>query len=370
MEKIFNPIGRFQFFIAVIILYFAYNLFLKLGFFFDDNGLILTAILFLFPFIFFILISKRLFDIFGSLKKSFIISAVLILVLVLLVLCLMFYGGFDFYLILTGEKHLSTGQVNITPLLFISSLYFQLLILFLVIKNGKTSKFIEIDKSKLLMRAVYMALIFILYGIFTFSYINSTTALIDYKMYPTLEMSDRLLIKKVSKSTPLNRNDIVCVGKKVLLPYRIIGLPNEIITLNGKEIYVNGKLLNNKFAFYGKNLMPINFYEQIKLDDNSYFLIGDNRYYDETGKIYKYNRKTKRYEWKDIKIPSFDNSNIVRTFSAVKKEDIIGKVVGIHYIYPNNQNNKTLSSYKFSKFGRDFSFKQKTFSAKLFGRDE
>ena len=369
MEKIFNPIGRFQFFIAVIILYFAYNLFLKFGFFFDNNGAILGIMFLIFPFIFFILISKRFFDIFENLKKSLIVSLVLILVSVSLILFLMFFSGFDFYLAVTGLPILGNSKIDVSLLLFINSLYLKLLFLFLILKNGKSSKFINLDKNKILPRALLTAGIFILYYILTSPYINSTTAFVDYKMYPSLEMQDRLLVKKVLKSTKLNRNDIVCIGKNVLFPYRIIGLPNETVILKGKEIYINGKQLNNNFAFYGKNLMPINFYENINLDDNSYFIMGDNRYYDETGKIYKKNKKGVGV-WKDIKIPSYDDSGIVRAFSTVQKENIIGKVVGIHYINDFTDNKKVKSSYKFSNNGSDFGFKQKTLSSKLFGREE
>ncbi|HEX3020959.1 MAG TPA: signal peptidase I, partial [Lachnospiraceae bacterium] len=57
---------------------------------------------------------------------------------------------------------------------------------------------------------------------------------------------------------------------------RIIGLPGETVQIIGADIYINGKILKES---YGKE--PINdpgfAKEKITLDDDEYFVLGDNR---------------------------------------------------------------------------------------------
>lgn len=62
------------------------------------------------------------------------------------------------------------------------------------------------------------------------------------------------------KNTSLEQGDIVFIkNNNILEPLRILGLPNEEIKLNYNNIYINKTLYQDKFAFYSKNLKPINF---------------------------------------------------------------------------------------------------------------
>lgn len=98
-------------------------------------------------------------------------------------------------------------------------------------------------------------------------------------MKPTLENSDKLLLNKLSpKFNLLKRFDVVvfdCESGKTFIK-RIMGLPGEKIEISNGKVYINGTVLKDD---------PIKEYinysgiadSQIKLGDDEYFLLGDNR---------------------------------------------------------------------------------------------
>lgn len=55
---------------------------------------------------------------------------------------------------------------------------------------------------------------------------------------------------------------------------RIIGMPNETVTIQGNRVYINNELLDEPYAYYSF-LSDDNM--SITLGDNEYFLMGDNR---------------------------------------------------------------------------------------------
>ena len=92
-------------------------------------------------------------------------------------------------------------------------------------------------------------------------------------MDPNLSDGEIMLLKKYD--TNYERFDIVVVNKSVegnTLIKRIIGLPGESIECVNGKIYINGKKIDDPFA-YGKT----EDFKKVTLKYNEYFVMGDNR---------------------------------------------------------------------------------------------
>lgn len=129
-------------------------------------------------------------------------------------------------------------------------------------------------------------------------YIIQRTIVSGSSMENTLMNNDNLLVEKLSYhfGSP-KRFDIVVFypyGKEVKEYYvkRVIGLPGETIQIVGEDIYINNKKLEEN---YGKD--PIRYSgiasEPLLLEDDEYFLMGDNREvsfdsrYEEIGPVHR-----------------------------------------------------------------------------------
>lgn len=102
-------------------------------------------------------------------------------------------------------------------------------------------------------------------------------------MFPTLENNDILVLKKFDKS--IDRFDVVVIKyNKDKLVKRVIGLPGETIKISithvgnnvVSKILVNGEVLEEDYGYE-----PIRdggiASNEIKLGDDEYFVMGDNR---------------------------------------------------------------------------------------------
>ena len=109
------------------------------------------------------------------------------------------------------------------------------------------------------------------------------TVMQEGSMDPTLNAGDVLLVDRMAYrfSTP-KRGDIIVYktgdDKKASTHIkRIIGLPGETVRIDEEgSIYINGERLQES---YGKEVIknPGCAIEEITLDDDSYFVLGDNR---------------------------------------------------------------------------------------------
>ncbi len=89
-------------------------------------------------------------------------------------------------------------------------------------------------------------------------------------MYDTLDGTEYMLLNKMSK---IERFDIVVVkANNDELIKRIYGLPGETISIENNTIYINDKKIEDAYA-YGEN----NDFEKITLEEDEYFILGDNR---------------------------------------------------------------------------------------------
>lgn len=102
-------------------------------------------------------------------------------------------------------------------------------------------------------------------------------------MYPTLNNNDVLIEKKYDKS--FDRFDVVVINyKKDKLVKRVIGLPGETVRISithvgnnvVSKILINGEVLEENYGYEPIKDAGIAANE-IKLGDNEYFVLGDNR---------------------------------------------------------------------------------------------
>ena len=148
--------------------------------------------------------------------------------------------------------------------------------------------------------AIYIALI-LLCIFWVPEHVVQRTVVSGESMENTLHNGESLLVNKIAYEP--SRYDIVVfypLGREEDEYYvkRIYGLPGETVQIKGKDIYINNQIIEDKYA---KNAMDDAGIaeEPLKLGEDEYFVLGDNRN----------NSEDSRY------------SNI----GNVKKEHIIGK---------------------------------------------
>lgn len=140
-------------------------------------------------------------------------------------------------------------------------------------KNEKSKKEV-IEWVKSIALAVVIALI-----IKTF--IFNTTYVLGNSMFPTLHERDRLFTNKISLyfSEP-RRGDIVVLkapddpDKDYIK--RVIGVGGDTVEIKDGKVYVNGKVLNEKYIVKGlyTHVYELNYWE---VPDGYLFVLGDNR---------------------------------------------------------------------------------------------
>lgn len=112
------------------------------------------------------------------------------------------------------------------------------------------------------------------------AYVVQETIVNGSSMNPTLESADKILLDKIFyKISRLKRYDIIVFNyhDSSLYIKRIIGLPGEKVTIRKGRVYINGRILDDdpllKDTMHYAGMAK----DGIKLGENEYFVLGDNR---------------------------------------------------------------------------------------------
>lgn len=94
-------------------------------------------------------------------------------------------------------------------------------------------------------------------------------------MESTLYNGETMILNKIAmKFKGIKRWDIVVIktGNTHLIK-RVIGLPNEIVKYEEGKLYINDKVVIDKYS-----ITKTEDFEEIKVGSDEYFVMGDNRY--------------------------------------------------------------------------------------------
>ncbi len=99
-------------------------------------------------------------------------------------------------------------------------------------------------------------------------------------MLPTLTTGETVFVEKLSKLSHdgIETGEIIIVhypgqGKKAYVK-RVIGLPGDVVSVKGGELYINGELTEESFTL--EDRMNLDF-EEYTVPEDCYFVMGDNR---------------------------------------------------------------------------------------------
>ena len=134
--------------------------------------------------------------------------------------------------------------------------------------------FLVIDMNKRIKDILEYVLIIVAVLLFR-QFLYSPIRVSGESMVPTLNVDDRLFAHRVYNPENLDRGDLVIFyfePKDELYIKRLIGLPNDEITIRDGIITINGEELVEDYV-----INQLTFNGDYKVPEGSYFFLGDNR---------------------------------------------------------------------------------------------
>jgi signal peptidase I len=104
---------------------------------------------------------------------------------------------------------------------------------------------------------------------------SSRVKLSGESMRPNFADGDIFMVEEVPL-TDLKRGDLVLVKNPLndnALLKRLVGLPGETVSIHDGKVYINGIALEEPYEV----VPPLYNREDVKLDSDSYYVLGDNR---------------------------------------------------------------------------------------------
>jgi signal peptidase I len=145
------------------------------------------------------------------------------------------------------------------------------------------------DKKPIIKKILIQGLIWIIeiafvifLAYFIVNHALEKTTMLGESMETTLKDQDKIIINKFAYKLAKPKRFDVIVFKQTNKEHsyynikRIIGLPGETVQIKNGKVYINGKVLEEPFVtepIHNSGLAA----EEITLDDNEYFVLGDNR---------------------------------------------------------------------------------------------
>ena len=134
--------------------------------------------------------------------------------------------------------------------------------------------------AKEILKLIINVIVAFLLGLFIIVFIGQITYVRGYSMEPSLGNRDVLVVEKVTyRFTQPNRFDVIAFpfSDEEYHIKRIIGLPGETVQIIEGDIYINGVFLNEDFGYEEIIHNPGIASQPILLEEDEYFLLGDNR---------------------------------------------------------------------------------------------
>lgn len=130
-------------------------------------------------------------------------------------------------------------------------------------------------KNKFLIDWIVPILVAVFAVIILNNFIVFTVKVSTLSMFPTLNTGDRLLVSRVYNLENLSRGDLIVFYYEPmdqLFVKRLVGLPNDKISINDGVVSINGEILEESYV---QNNMVFN--QEFEVPKNKLFFLGDNR---------------------------------------------------------------------------------------------
>lgn len=163
-------------------------------------------------------------------------------------------------------------------------------------EEALTEEELKIEKKKKILTKIIILLIFFVAVIFLSFFLKQkifTVAVVPTSsMENTIKTREYILGTNIHDTASLKRGDIIVFYSKEAKTYlvkRIIGIPNDVVTIVDNKVYLNNAEYNEPYINSSNekwNLTRV--VNQYEVPADGYFVMGDNRLYSEDSRYWGY----------------------------------------------------------------------------------